>query len=687
MAPVYVFKPENIAVAKLLNEKEFDKYISRSIDLHAQPKHSDALALPTPELTKEQERTVIESVMRHSTAMALSLNNDGIFTVKERDSDTYTVSLNPDAVVSKANYKKLVEIGSQGYENTWRGRWFSKKDMPIRKDQMPELFEINRKTLKYSQETLTTILENRLAGTYRNKFDEGKTWNTDGIGERLGTWGAPREAVSPTPAPVQSASKLSQEELDSGLVKEYQKKKKNYVEMEKWLSKGADVNYGGRYFLEHASIKGDLEAVKIFVKHNASLHITEDTEYSRYRDGALNSAISRKHYDVAKFLIESGADVNEVCLSGEFGGFPLNSAVRNGDMEMVKLLVDHGANVNNHSAKSGPADPISPALFEALKGKHYDVASYLLNKGASDENILGHLIDEDAARDFLKEYNDTQLHDTSKLTQKELDDGLVRAFEEKNYQAMDSWLSKGADVNYKWGDLLETASAKGDLEAVKVLVKHNAVLRNVEEDDDYWPEYMEHQYYVEDDRDGALHMAAYCKHYDVAKFLIESGADVNEASAYSGYPLKAAAGNGDMEMVKLLVENGADVNLYKSGDALSYAIDRDHYDVATYLLDHGASDEKVYRHASKEARDFLKEYHNAQLHDMSKDLTKVEANHSSTHTDIKHFHGHYNSAAEDSVNVRDEHDFQSYGKNRETGKYEHLGTSLLHTGRTTKTTR
>ncbi|HVI39466.1 MAG TPA: ankyrin repeat domain-containing protein, partial [Anaerovoracaceae bacterium] len=95
--------------------------------------------------------------------------------------------------------------------------------------------------------------------------------------------------------------------------------------------------------------------------------------------------------------------------------------------------------------------------------------------------------------------------------QDRLDSELETAFCNRDLEAMELWLSRGADVDYEVGRFLEEAAERGELEIVKLLVKHNATLGIMETDPDH-------------DRNGALNMAVLGNHTEVAKFLIENGA-------------------------------------------------------------------------------------------------------------------------------------------------------------------
>jgi uncharacterized protein len=57
-----------------------------------------------------------------------------------------------------------------------------------------------------------------------------------------------------------------------------------------------------------------------------------------------------------------------------------------------------------------------------------------------------------------------------------------------------------------------------------------------------------------------LASAAAAKQTDIARLLIEHGANVNARAASGHIPLHEASANGNVELVKLLIEKGADVN-------------------------------------------------------------------------------------------------------------------------------
>ena len=57
-----------------------------------------------------------------------------------------------------------------------------------------------------------------------------------------------------------------------------------------------------------------------------------------------------------------------------------------------------------------------------------------------------------------------------------------------------------------------------------------------------------------------IHYAAFKGHVDVAKVLIQNGADVNAVAKNKFKGLHCAALNGHVDVAKVLIQNGADVN-------------------------------------------------------------------------------------------------------------------------------
>jgi len=88
-----------------------------------------------------------------------------------------------------------------------------------------------------------------------------------------------------------------------------------------------------------------------------------------------------------------------------------------------------------------------------------------------------------------------------------------------------------------------------------------------------------------------LHLTAQLNNYEIAKILVDSGADINPKVYNQFTPLQyAITGRGDLAMVKLLIDHGAEVNVTDSEGStpLHDAVIKNDPDIIEYLLQHGS---------------------------------------------------------------------------------------------------
>jgi ankyrin repeat protein len=98
--------------------------------------------------------------------------------------------------------------------------------------------------------------------------------------------------------------------------------------------------------LQVASIKGDAARVKALLSSNRSLAV--ERGYRNYT--SLHWAAMGGHYQVAKLLLDNGAEANAV---SEENVSPLYLAALAGHSELVRLLLSHGADTGLHCHYSG----------------------------------------------------------------------------------------------------------------------------------------------------------------------------------------------------------------------------------------------------------------------------------------------------------------------------------------------
>src|ERR1700758_110438 len=145
----------------------------------------------------------------------------------------------------------------------------------------------------------------------------------------------------------------------------------NAVMVEKLLKAGADPNGAptGTPVLMTAASTGDVDTVKSLLAHGANVNAKETARGQT----ALMWAVAEKHPEVARVLIDHGADVH---LHSTSGFTPLLFAAQQGDLDAARMLLEAGANVNEAAPEDGST------LIVATQSGHEALALFLLEKGA-----------------------------------------------------------------------------------------------------------------------------------------------------------------------------------------------------------------------------------------------------------------------------------------------------------------
>lgn len=113
----------------------------------------------------------------------------------------------------------------------------------------------------------------------------------------------------------------------------------NQLESVKFLvSKGASINavHNGRSPIQIACGKSDMEIIDFLLANNADIHIGQDSEVGT----PLHWAVGEHRVNVARKLLESGADVNAL---NKHKITPLILAAASTDASMIKLLLEFHA--------------------------------------------------------------------------------------------------------------------------------------------------------------------------------------------------------------------------------------------------------------------------------------------------------------------------------------------------------
>lgn len=358
------------------------------------------------------------------------------------------------------------------------------------------------------------------------------------------------------------------------------------------LDLGADVNTGiddlnvrGAWTaLSTAVVSHDLEIAKLLLERGANPNVSGGRNF----ESLLHFAVAECPSSFVRLLLEKGADPNRASEWGE--GTVLHQAAVRGDLEMVDLLLSFGADVN------GGRGAVPPLLLAAGQG-HQEVAGVLLAHGASlDISIAAALgnsaevmrfLDADPA---LLEKRDgyvgrTPLAWAVSRDHSQLAAALLERGAQVDARASSSWwpaneyygrLQRDAKPPTQYGETpLHLAAESGDVNLVRLLLDHGADVNARAHSFENQP------------GGSALHMAAAAGNLDVARLLLDRGANVNLQSSGAMTPLHSSMKHPTM--VKLLIDRGADINaITKEGcSALDLTWESNPESINT-LIAHGA---------------------------------------------------------------------------------------------------
>ena len=117
------------------------------------------------------------------------------------------------------------------------------------------------------------------------------------------------------------------------------------IEMTKLLLKnGADVHSQGKSEMTPLHCTENKDIMKLLFQHGARNELRDKLSFT-----PLHSAAQEGETDVAKTLIELGADVN--CLHEEGGDTPLHIAASHGSSEVVDLLLENTVHEMIHTGE------------------------------------------------------------------------------------------------------------------------------------------------------------------------------------------------------------------------------------------------------------------------------------------------------------------------------------------------
>jgi ankyrin repeat protein len=120
-------------------------------------------------------------------------------------------------------------------------------------------------------------------------------------------------------------------------------KNNDYISVKKHIKNGADVNEAnesGESVLAYAvRSRCDMELLMLLVEHGADLYDFDNEGVSIF-----DMSITYNNINMVEYMIEQGVDVNFTQRRSKFT--PLMAAASYGRTDIAKLLIDHGADKN-----------------------------------------------------------------------------------------------------------------------------------------------------------------------------------------------------------------------------------------------------------------------------------------------------------------------------------------------------
>ena len=321
------------------------------------------------------------------------------------------------------------------------------------------------------------------------------------------------------------------------------------------LEEGADPNFAqgdGLTALHLAAREGHLDIVDLLI--GAGAETGAATRIGDYTP--LHLAGGAGHTEVVGALLDAGAEPGAVTTSS--GVTPLHLAAKaRGGEGAVRLLLEHGAPVNAREMSAGQ----TPLIFAAAAGRAA-AAAELLRHG-TDPSIATEVMDV-LRRMAVSRAAQGRLLEALSEIQRESEGGTARAPTAAEVQAalavQREFLASG-ELEKQLEDF------QPDDLSLRVPAWDTPAGYVSEAEIDKRP-----MYETLVGRTGgmtALLHAAREGHLEVARVLLDGGADIDQVGGDGSSPLTMAALNGQFDMAMLLVERGADPDLATHTDGVS----------------------------------------------------------------------------------------------------------------------
>ena len=218
----------------------------------------------------------------------------------------------------------------------------------------------------------------------------------------------------------------------------------------------------------------------------------------------LHIAAGYGEVDIVKILLD--LQINDIHCRDELGCTPLHHACEEGRLNVLRVLLERGANVE--AVDESGCTALFPACFRGFE----DVIEFLLKRGANAEAV-----------------------DDAGMTP------IFYAVDGRQSDAVLMMVEYGCNVNLSddYGDTpLHWAVKKDDIDVVHALCDSKIIDMDLTN--------------AKSRKNTALHFAAEIGHDDIAKYLIDNGANLEALNEDGETPLKVATKKGHKDMCDLI---------------------------------------------------------------------------------------------------------------------------------------
>ena len=384
--------------------------------------------------------------------------------------------------------------------------------------------------------------------------------------------------------------------LDLILIKAVEKGRVCYLES--LFKNGVETNekkVNGWALIHTAVSSNQVKVVNLLIQHGANVNVQATDKVSGLDnlETPLHLATFIGNDEIAKLLSRNGAKVD---VSVE-GVTPFHMAVINNDLEIVNMILEKTNNVDPQDENG-----FTP-LHRAIWNRKVEVAKLLISKGANIEAVAkqdlrpihvailcgslelmeiliknGATVDAQVSIGSTNRHIDTTVQPPSKVKSKR-SLKLTPLHLTVSLSSMRGLFKVGSKIENVWSSMINGSKKqncsyevleKVRIKMVQLLLKNDA---KIEE--------------VTDLKQTPLLLAAKNGFFEIGKFLIQHGANVNVKDHQEFTPLHHAIMSTQIEFAKLLLNNGSLVETPGNGNQPIH--EARNIEALRLLIDHGAN--------------------------------------------------------------------------------------------------